>query len=73
MENRKVIYAHKNALTCPVCDGQIEVETNLPQSEIDNNIYMDGDPIYCLEEDCRLIDGQIVVDGNEAYSSGEEV
>ena len=71
MNKRKVIYSHPDALTCPVCDGQIEVETRLSQEEIDDNYYTDGDAIYCMEEDCKLIDGQIVNFG-DAYASGEE-
>jgi hypothetical protein len=62
MKIRKVIYSHKDRLDCPCCGGDVNIATTLTQNDIDNNLYMDGDEVICLDPQCYLDNGQITCD-----------
>lgn len=65
---KTIIYDHKDALTCPVCDADIYVETKLKQHEIDQGMYQDGDSIECV--DCGFC-GAISADEESVYVNGD--
>lgn len=67
MKERLVEYTSENRLTCPCCDDELSVLTDLTDGEVEAGMYQDGDSVYCIDKRCEMVEGSITVDEESCY------